>query len=97
MAKCIVLIDGSNFYYKLKDLKLHRLLNFNFSEFSKMLVGDKNTIVSVTYYVGAVRTDGTSKAQKLFNEQRKLLTHLKRHTITYSLGYLMKSNDVFHE
>lgn len=30
-TRCIVLIDGSNFYFKLKDLKLHQLLKFDFS------------------------------------------------------------------
>jgi uncharacterized LabA/DUF88 family protein len=44
-----------------------------------------------------VRTDGTEKTQKLFNKQRKLLAHLKKHKFTYSLGYLLKSGGVLHE
>ena len=35
--RCFLLIDGSNFYFKLKDLKLNRLLDFNFGEFAKFL------------------------------------------------------------
>lgn len=92
----IILIDGSNFYFKLKDLQLHNLLSFDFSAFIKMLAGN-NEVISTTYYIGAVRTDGTKKSQHLFNEQRKLLAHLKKHAIRYSLGYLLKSDGVFHE
>ena len=39
MERCFVLIDGSNFYFKLKDLQLHNLLNFDLGGFTKMLVG----------------------------------------------------------
>lgn len=94
--KAIVLIDGSNFYFKLKDLGLHNLLNFNFSKFSKDLVAGAQ-IPFCTYYVGKIKTDGTAKTQKLFNNQRKLLSHLKKHKVNYSLGFLMKSDNVFHE
>lgn len=93
--KCIILIDGSNFYFKLKDLNL-REAGFNFSAFAKILsVGD--TIVKATYYVGAVRTDSTKHTQKLFNNQQKLFAHLKKHRFTYSLGYLLKIKGRMHE
>lgn len=96
VAKSIVLIDGGNFYHKMKDLKLQNLLKFDFSGFAKMLAGDQ-TIVKATYYVGKVRTDGTKKAQRLFNNQRKLLAHLKKHRFNYSLGYLMKRDGEYQE
>lgn len=94
--KCIVLIDGSNFYFKLKDLKLHNQLDLDFLGFAKHLAR-KDKIVQTTYYVGAVRTDGTEHSQKLYNYQRKLLAHLKKHKFSYSLGYLLKSNSKMHE
>lgn len=95
--KSIVLVDGSNFYFKLKDLNLHNLLKFDFGGFAKMLVGDSGNLVKATYYVGKMRTDGTEKTQALFNNQRKLLTHLRKNGFTYSLGYLMKTNGKYHE
>jgi len=58
--KTIILIDGSNFYFKLKNLRLHHLINFNFSEFCKKLVLH-NQITKIVYYVGKVRTDGTER------------------------------------
>ena len=94
--KCLILIDGSNFYFKLKDLKLQNLLDFNFNGFIKSVSKDCETVIS-TYYVGKVRTDGTKHTQDLFNNQRKLLAHLKKHSVSYSLGYLMKSNGKMHE
>lgn len=94
--RCIVLIDGSNFYFKLKDLELHQELKFDFFGFAKKLA-DKYELVGCIYYVGAVRTDGTKHTQKLFNKQQKLFAHLKKHKFRYSLGYLLKSKGKFHE
>lgn len=94
--RCYVIIDGSNFYFKLKDLKLHYSLNFNFSGFIKRLIR-KNKFCKASYYIGKVRTDKTEKTQKLHAQQQKLFAHLKKHRIEYSLGYLLKSQDKFHE
>ncbi len=96
MKRIAILIDGSNFYFKLKDIGLQNQLNFDFSTFGKFLAGT-NKIVLSKYYIGKIRTDGTTKTQKLFNHQRKLLAHLKRNDFVYELGYLLKSNDKFHE
>ena len=95
--RCIVIIDGSNFYFKLKDLSLHHLLNFDFAGFAKMLAGEGYEIKQAIYCVGKVRTDGTEKTQILFNNQRKLLAHIKKHDHSYSLGYLMKTDGKYHE
>jgi uncharacterized LabA/DUF88 family protein len=94
--RAIILIDGSNFYFKLRDLKLHQLVTFDFTSFASSLV-ERNRLVSATYYVGKVRTDGTEKTQKQFNYQRKLLAYLKKYHFNYSLGYLLKSDGKLHE
>lgn len=94
--RCIILIDGSNFYFKLKDLKLQNLLNFDFSNFALKLAG-KGKIIHATYYIGKVRTDGSKRTQEIFNNQRKLFAHLQKHNFNYSLGYLLKSDGRFHE
>lgn len=94
--RCFILIDGSNFYFKLKDLRLHNLLKFNFSNFAKMLAG-KSKIVKSVYHIGAVRTDRTKKANKMHADQQKLFSHLKKHNFRYSLGYLLKTDGKYHE
>ena len=90
--KCIILIDGSNFYFKLKDLKLNNLLSFDFSAFIKTLSGN-DEIIDVVYYVGRVKTDGSSRSNRLLADQQRLLVHLKQHSVRYCLGYLMKSDE----
>lgn len=90
------MIDGSNFYFKLKDLDLQNQLRFNFVEFSKYLSSKYNNI-STTYYIGAVKTDGTRKIAKFNADQQKLFSHLRNNHVQYVLGYLLKSNGKFHE
>ncbi|PIU03606.1 hypothetical protein COT44_02305 [Candidatus Shapirobacteria bacterium CG08_land_8_20_14_0_20_39_18] len=65
------MIDGSNFYFKLKDLELHNLLSFDFSKFIKLLE-KQDKLVSACYYVGRIRQDGSNKTEKLFDSQQKL-------------------------
>ncbi len=93
--RTVILIDGSNFYFKLKDLGLHTL-DFHFSQFIKFLAGNRKVIRS-TYFVGEVRTDGTAHVQKLYNNQQKLIARLKNHGVRYQFGYLLKSDSKFHE
>jgi uncharacterized LabA/DUF88 family protein len=95
--RCLILIDGSNFFFKLKDLKLHNLLAFNFSKFTKFLVRS-GTITESNYYVGRVRQDETPRADTMLADQQKLFANLKKHKYHYKLGYLLKSDDgKYHE
>lgn len=96
MKRCLLLIDGSNFYFKLKDIKLHNLLEFNFSKFASFLArSDK--LIGAKYYVGKVRQDGTARVDKMLANQQKLIERLKRHRFRYELGYLLKSSGAYHE
>lgn len=94
--KCIILIDGSNFYFKLKDLNLHNLLSFDFSAFTKLLARS-HKVVGACYYVGRIRQDGSTRTEKLFDAQQKLIGRLKKHSVSYQFGYLLKSSGVYHE
>lgn len=97
MQRCAILIDGSNFYFKLRDLGLHNLLNFDFNKFIKQIAGCNVDLIQATYYVGAIRTTNTKKSQQLLSQQRRLLSHLKKCGLNYFLGYLLKSGSNFHE
>ncbi len=94
--RCLILIDGSNFYYKLRELGLHHLIDFDFSGFAKMLAGEGKVVRSI-YYVGAVRTDGTEKSNQMLASQQKLLAHFGKNHFDYSLGFLLKSDNQYHE
>jgi len=37
--RVFILIDGNNFYHRLKELKLTNLLFFNYEKFSQFLIG----------------------------------------------------------
>lgn len=91
-----MVIDGSNLYYKLKDLKLKKLVGFNYAGLIKSLVDNKSSL-KIKYYIGAVRTDSTKKSLEMFANQRKLLANLKKQKIEYFLGYLLKSDGTYHE
>lgn len=96
MQRCLVLIDGSNFYFKLKDLHLHSLLEFNFSKFAKFLIRSEK-LIGAKYYVGRVRQDGTEHVDKMLANQQKLFENLKQHKFRYELGYILKSGKEYHE
>lgn len=96
MQRCLILIDGSNFYFKLKDLQLHKLLEFNFSKFAKFLIRSQK-LVGAKYYVGRVRQDGTKRVDKMLANQQKLFENLKVHKFRYELGYILKSGKQYHE
>ena len=69
--RSVILIDGNGFYFKLKDQKLHNLLNLDFSSFAKFL-SSGTKVVYATYYIGKIRTDGTEKTKRMLSNQQKL-------------------------
>jgi len=91
-----VLIDGSNFYHRLKELGFKNLLQFDFANFNKFLTS-KDKLVSCYYYVGQIRTEkNNKKSYKLFKAQRKLFSYLEKQNIKVYRGYILKS-DGYHE
>jgi len=63
-----ILIDGSNFYFKMKDLGFSDLLRFNFTDFVTFLAAGESVLVK-KFYIGAVKTDGTPKVNRLHKER----------------------------
>lgn len=103
MDKAIVFIDGSNFYFRLKDLVSgldgrHSLLNFDYASFSKWLVGT-DELVEVRYYIGKLRRQKNSeKSEKMYADQQKLIGKLQQQNISITLGQLIQHPDkTFHE
>jgi len=96
-----IFIDGSNFYFKMRDPEID-LLNarrFDFNGFAIWLARDRK-IVYKGYYVGAVRAKANdSRAQKLRRKQQQLFSHLtsKEQNIVIKRGFMMKSEGVYHE
>jgi len=93
----LILIDGNNFYFKMKDLSLYKLDCFDFGKFVKLITKKNSKIVSKRYYIGRVRQDGSEKSDKLVAGQQRLFQNLKKYGFKYVLGYLLKAGDTYHE
>lgn len=94
--RTLILIDGSNFYFKLKELELNRLLEFNFPQYIEFIAG-KDKVVETRYYIGKIRQDRTKKSKILFDSQQKLLGRLRKSGVRYCFGYLLKTAGKYHE
>lgn len=92
-----VYIDGSNLYFKLKNLSISHTSQFNYRGLAEYFV-QKNVLVSINYYVGLVKTGRVNdKTRKIHQGQIKLFNTLRDQGITIHTGYLMKNNNVYHE
>lgn len=94
-----IYIDGSNFYYKLRDLEILNTTYFNYAGFCEWL-SIKRPITSKGYYIGVVRAkENDEKGQRLRKKQVKLFNHLNSPNQKFLIkrGYLMKSDGVYHE
>ena len=100
MAKkrIFIVIDGSNLYHRLKEIKKGKFnqLNFDYRAFSVFLAGERK-IVDKAYYIGAVREDPKhKKSRELMGQQHKLIGSLIKTGFRIELGYLLKT-DGYHE
>jgi len=72
MKKAIVFIDGSNFYFRLKELTRNLenicLLNFQYRGFCKWLCKNFD-IVEIRYYIGVIKEKEDIKSKELFKNQ----------------------------
>lgn len=101
--RSFVFIDGSNFYFKLKELAPNLkskdiLLNFEFRKFAEWLV-KPNKLLEIRYYIGAVkRRRNNRKSEKLYADQQRLLRKLQAQKIFVTLGQIIRHPDKsYHE
>jgi len=97
ITRVAIFIDGSNPYYKLKNLDVKNKTKFDYFGFCNLLaVGRK--IVSCKYYVGEVRAKkDNEKARSMLSMQQKLFSHLNKQGFAVEKGYLMETDGKFHE
>lgn len=99
MARVFVVIDGGNFYHKLKakQIRMKNSLKFDYKKFILWLV-NKNKIVDCCYYVGQIREEqGSKKSKILKRDQDKLFSMLRKQGIRVETGYIMKSDGKYRE
>ena len=94
-----VYIDGSNFFYKLRDLDISNITYFNYRGLAEWLARDRK-IISKRYYVGVIRAKESDKrGQILRKNQVRLFNHLSSRDQDFIVkqGYLMKNDGIYHE
>lgn len=96
-VKSTIIIDGSNFYHKLKELNLRQTSSFSFAMFVKYI--SKNTKVQRKYYcVGKIMAkQNDKKAREMMAKQQSFVTKLQKQDFVIQFGYLLKSDAHFHE
>jgi len=96
MNRAFVIIDGSNFYHRLKELELKNLLNFDYEKFTQFLIGEKGLVLK-KYYIGAIKEKfGNPKSKELRRNQRILLGKLQKYNWQIGFGHMLKT-DKYHE
>ena len=94
--RAFIIIDGSNFYHRLKEISLKNLLSFDYRKFSEFLARGREAVLK-KYYIGAVREEpGNSKSRKLMANQQKLISNLQKSGFEIGLGHMLKT-DKYHE
>ncbi len=97
LARVIIIVDGSNFYHRLRDLNLGKLGLFGYQNFASYLAQGRS-IVSQKYYIGAIREEsGSPKSRQLMAAQQRLLSHLKNEGWGVELGHMLKNQGIYHE
>lgn len=94
--RVFIIIDGSNFYHRLKELELKNLLNFDYEKLTQFLLGKRNLVLR-KYYIGAIREERNNpKSRELMKNQRKLLGKLQKEGWQIGFGHMLKE-DGYHE
>jgi uncharacterized LabA/DUF88 family protein len=94
--RVFIIIDGNNFYHRLKELKLTHLLFFDYEKFSGFLIGHR-FLVSKNYYIGAIREERNNpKSKELMVGQQKLIGKLQKSGWIIKFGHMLKTGD-YHE
>jgi uncharacterized LabA/DUF88 family protein len=94
--RAFILIDGNNFYHRLKELNFSNLLNFDYEKFSQFLLG-KRSLVAKNYYIGAIREERDNpKSKELMRGQRILTGKLQNQGWQIEFGHMLKT-DGYHE
>jgi uncharacterized protein (TIGR00288 family) len=95
--RSVVIIDGSNLYFKLKSLGLEKGIKFNYKGWVKKLT-EETTLVAVYYCVGKIRAKQNDvKARKMMAAQQSFVTQLIKFGFIIQYGYLLKSDSKFNE
>lgn len=97
--RVFLIIDGSNFYHRLKEtIEAHTvLLDFQYDAFALWLAGQRQ-IKSKKYCIGIVRAGAAdAKGQELRKSQQRLLAKLRQCEWGIGRGFILNADHKYHE
>jgi uncharacterized LabA/DUF88 family protein len=97
--RVFIIIDGNNFYHRLKETfsSETRLLNFCYQDFANWLARGRK-IICKKYCVGVVRAKpDDKKGQQMRMNQQKLFAKLRKDGWILEYGYLLSADGKYHE
>jgi len=97
--RVFVIIDGSNFYHRLRELFERRkhLSVFDYEGFTSKLSG-KREIYKKKYYIGVVRAkQNDEKGQSMRKYQQRIFAQLRQGGWQVERGYILKTKDGYFE
>ena len=95
--RAIVIVDGSNFYHKLKSLNFNQLSSFDYNQFIYSLTKN-DQLIRKYFCIGKVKaSQNDKKARKMMADQQALVSRLKKENFIIQFGYLLKSENRYHE
>ncbi len=98
--KTAVLIDGSNFYHRLKKCCIQRSSFFDYRRFLNFLLQIDDSLEYVGYYVGLVqKKSGELKSERLYAAQQSLFYNLRVFlpAIRVVYGHIQNTHGIFQE
>ncbi len=105
--RVIVFVDGSNWYYKLRELlnthstgtnRVKPPINFDLHSLMSHLI-DPDMLTEIRYYIGKVRRNkNDAKSELLYANQQRLIGYLQDQHVKIGFGHLINYPDgSFHE
>jgi len=96
-TRSIIVFDASNFYFKLKTLRLSGKSNFDYLRFSNFAAKDTQ-LMEMYYAVGKIEAKAADlHAKEMMSKQQEMIRKLRQDGFVTQYGYLLKSAGKFHE
>lgn len=100
--RVLVVIDGSNTYFKIRNTYAEKMdhLNFRYDKLITQLF-DGKTVLDIRYYVGKIKVakkqKASPKSEELRRAQQKLFATLEKQGIKVVHGFLLENNGTYKE
>lgn len=97
ILRSTIIFDASNFYFKLKSLKIEHKSHFDYLKFSEWISRDTK-LTKKFYAVGKIEArENDLHGMEMMSAQQELISKLRKQGFMTQYGYLLKTGGVYHE